>query len=101
MRYKPFNYGNNPNSTKMTLNWEFFSQNFTYDSGSLIGSAFKNVTQSGHNNDHYTMTSQMRIISQIPANLSGALFVTGTMDINTFFQSCNIRFRFAATRMPT
>lgn len=100
MRFKPFGYGLNPDQTKITFNWEFFSQNFT-STGSLVGTTFRPVAQSGHNNDHYQITSQMRILTQAPANPTSARFVSGVMDINGFFPSCNIRLFYTATRLPT
>ena len=95
-RVTPPGLRGNPNTTRLSIFWSQYSHNLTYPSGSLVGAAFRNVTSTIVGAGAYTFTSQMRILSQTPANPASSPILTQFVDINNFEGACNIRARITA-----
>lgn len=66
LRFNPPDTGDNPPRTGVTLIGGYFVQNFTLQSGSLIGTVFKAVDGSAIGRGLFTFPAQMRITDQIP-----------------------------------
>ena len=100
-RFTPPNWSLNSNRTGISLNWGAFTQNFTYASGSLIGAVMRPLQATGISGFVYTYSATGRIVSQSPPNPTTAtVFLSNTIAINGFDQTCNATFRFQGQRYP-
>lgn len=100
MRYSPPNVGTNGPATNLSILEYGGAQNYRLPSGSIIGTAYQAVAGTGVYRLGFTFTSQMRITSQSPANLSTAAVATITGDIKDFdfLPGCNVKFRGSGPR---
>ncbi len=99
-RFTPPNFGSSGNATRLSLFHNYYTQNASYFSGSLVGTVFRNVTMSQIGNGASTYPVTMRIPSQVPANPATAAALTVIADINAFQSGCNVRLRFQGQRIP-
>lgn len=97
-RYTPVEFG--PEGSKVSFIWGFFAQNFTSVAGSAVGTTFKQARYTSVGNSGSVQGAYMRIVSQSPANPSGATFYSHTGDISRFDATCNIRYRFTGQKYP-
>ncbi len=103
-RFRPPNYNGNGNSTRLSLFYPYYAQNFVLPTGSLLGVNFQsvNIAQIGTSSTLYTGTA--RIPAQTPTGvIDTTVFITSTIDINGFDSdapTCNVRLRFTGQRYP-
>lgn len=102
-RYTPPNLGTNGSSTRLSIIGDYYAENYTLPSGSLIGTTYKTVNGTLVWSSGATFTSQMRITAQRPAPLtatSNYASITGNIKDFDSLPGCNIGFRASGTRKP-
>lgn len=97
-RYRPPNLGTNGTATKLTVIEGWGAENWQIASGSLIGTSWVTVTDTGIAGGAGQITTKMRIRSQVPATLTATTpSVTIIGDIQNFQEDTGCTISFVAT----
>jgi len=102
-RFVPPNWAGGPNTTRLSIFWNYFAQNYTA-TGSLVGAALRPVQSGGIGNSFSSHArSTARITAQAPAAPTNAtVFLSHTMIVTRFddVPGCNVTLRFQGQRYP-
>jgi hypothetical protein len=95
--YSPRNLGDNGPQTRLSLFSMFFAENYTLESGNLVGDTFRTVAGTGVGRGGFTFTSQMKITSQSPAaskltETTPSVTIIGSINDFDGTPGCNIEF---------
>ncbi len=97
-RYNPRNVGDNGPSTRLSILDPNLMENYTLQSGSLIGTTFRLVDAAGIARGFFTFPAHMRITSQVPATPTlTTVSVTLNGNIQQFDSDPNCQIGFTAT----
>jgi hypothetical protein len=102
-RYRPPNLGDNGPQTRFSYFDGLFAENYTLQTGSLIGTVFRTVQGTGVGSGGWTFTATMRFTSQTPAALAATSpTVTLQGNIRTFdgIAGCDVSLRASGPRLP-
>jgi hypothetical protein len=97
-RYSPRRLGDNGERTRLSYFNTFFAENYTLETGNLVGNTFRTVAGTSVGRSGSQFTSQMRITEQdpSPADISDTSpFVTLVGNIRDFdgIPGCNVTFK--------
>lgn len=97
MRYSPPGLGANDSSTEFSLFGQSYADNYSLNTGSLIGSTMKPVVGLHIGRTGYSFSSTMKIQGQKPTPLqSGSPSVNFTGSLSNFGDTANCTVRFTA-----
>lgn len=98
MRYSPPNLGTNGPSTEFSLFGQSYADNYSLDTGSLIGSTMKPVVGLHIGRTGYSFSSTMKIQGQKPNPLqTGSPTVNFTGSLSNFGDTANCTVSFTAS----